>query len=85
MSKTAWCLTHNSYVKVENLMGDFHFLSGRIWPDEPEELIFCEGPFTSCEPPACLTDDEWEEVFGNMPDPDELERINEENEHLVEY
>lgn len=77
--RIAYCLRCETYVKVHN---DCHVVWYKAYSDEPWEVDECEGPFFECEPPARMTEDEWEAVFEDVPSDEEMELIEQSADEL---
>lgn len=73
MTTDKYCIMCEKWVEV---LGDgsipvhIKFIAPTV--DSPEELDWCEGPFTTSEPPA-LTEEMWETILANEPDVELLE------------
>jgi len=73
MNDVLYCLRCESYVKIEvGSHGFLHCYETRHYADEPMELTWCEGPFTTCAPEIEHHWNEQEFLEANIPDADEL-------------
>lgn len=75
MRDTRYCLQCERPVEVE--IGS-RVVGHLMWSNYPDnfELDFCEGPFVYSEPPAPLTEREWQDVFASEPDREELAEMD---------
>lgn len=53
------------------------------WND-PAEFDWCEGPFATSEP-SDINEQEWDAIFLDEPDNDELEQMDENAENILGY
>lgn len=70
-----YCLTCERWVPVVN---GGHIIYECAWDNDPEEVDFCDGPFTANEPY------DHDDLPVDEPDYDELERINEDAINFME-
>lgn len=75
MKQSVYCLACESWEQVEH--GGGHLIIYQVGEDE-YDADCCYGPFVYSEPPAPLTEQEWQQVFTTEPAADEMVLLEKE-------